>query len=332
MTHSTPKLLLSALLLCLFILGGCTHMRTEFYRNETQYLYETACTDYSQGDYTAARARLMELIGLDPDYGPAYAVLGNLAMIEEAYETANVWYKKAMEHDPELESDILPFLLVSEMHKIRKPLTDKGIELSLVYPLMMEEKLGELEQLLAQDLELDLLARDSVSITPGQLADLRVKAEELAPIVHNYPTLRLFTAYLLFHGDGDISVIDTLLADRTSDEDTARRQGKYILMGRLQEKEGNNAAAVSNYLAAVQAGAAMEAVAHYLARIYRVDVAEILSTLDNKQAEDEIVAAGKSEREASLVRSNSKPMQTIPVDETNFQLPAPRAVLMSSPQ
>ncbi len=127
--------------MCGLLFTGCTQLRTEFYRNETGHLYTVGCTLYSQGDYQAAREVFEELITLDPDYGPAYVSLGNLAMIDEQYEQACDYYERAIAHDPELEKDILPFLAVSTMHRERKPLVDRGIDLASALSVADGEKI-----------------------------------------------------------------------------------------------------------------------------------------------------------------------------------------------
>ncbi len=43
MTHYKQMIRLAVLLLCGLVLVSCTQLRTEFYRNETGYLYEVGC-------------------------------------------------------------------------------------------------------------------------------------------------------------------------------------------------------------------------------------------------------------------------------------------------
>jgi len=329
--HHMSRLLI--LLLCWVGLTSCTQLRTEFYRNETAYLYETGCERYKQGAYDEAEEVLEELISLDPDYGPAYAVLGNLAMLEEQYEQAYDYYQQAITHDPELENDVLPFLLISSMQKIRRPLTDSGIDLAVIYALLMDGQNDEVEALLAQDVALDLLARDSVSLTPGQLGELRRTCVELRGALHNYPRLQLFSAYLLFYGGEDISVAAELLLAMMTTAAGAQKQEAAVLMGRVQEKQGNYGAAVQWYLTAVEAGVALETVAHRLAKIYQVDLETVLppETAANAETGD-TAAEADTVHQASSLSSSRKPAIPSAEDETEFMLPKPSAVLLPSPQ
>ena len=332
MTHSYQIIRLAVLLLCCLALAGCTQMRTEFYRNETGYLYELGCSHYKQGEYEVARTVLEELIKLDPDYGPAYAVLGNLAMIDEQYELAASFYQQAIDHDPELEKQILPFLLISNMHKIRKPLTDSGVDLAVVYPLMMDEKIQELEIVLEQDIPMELLARDSVSITPGQLGELRTKAAQLAPEMEGYDNLQIFTAYLLFYGDGNESIAKEVLSKMIQSGSGSEKQEASILMGRIDERQGHFVAAVKWYRAAVQAGGTIEDVAHHLARIYQVDLETILPSKGKAQPEKADAGNDNAVRPAPSVIAAEKRSRPVADDETEFSLPKPYAVLITSPR
>ena len=331
MTYYEQMIRLAVLLLCLLALVSCTQLRTEFYRNETGYLYEVGCSHYKQGDYDTAKKVLDKLITLDPDYGPAYAVLGNLAMIDEQYEQAYDYYQQVIDHDPELEGEILPFLLVSSMHKSRQPLTDSGIDLAVIYPLMMDEKIGEIETLLEQDVPLDLLARDSVSITPGQLGELRGKGAELASEIEGFPNLQLFTAYLLFYGEGNESIVEELLLAVNQAAQGSAKQEAAVLMGRVQEKQGNSVAAAKWYLAAVQAGAAIEDVAHHLARIYQVDLETILPSQNEAYPETENTVDSAAHPASPVSAPEQRTALSID-DETQFSLPKPHAVLITSPR
>ncbi len=323
---------LLVLLLCAMILSSCMQLRTEFYRNETEYLYEAGCAHYKQGDYDAAREALEELITLDPDYGPAYAVLGTLAMIDEQYEAAYKRFQQTIEHDPELEKDIQSFLALSIVHRERTPLVEAGVELAKLYPLLMAGRLDEIDALLTADIPLELLAKDSVTVTPGQLQDMRGQAAEIAGNPGLSVSLRLFLAYLLFQGEGDEQLVEDLLTGTIQDADGVQKQEAFILMGRLQEKRGNNAAAVENYLAAVRAGGAYEEVAHYLARIYQVDIDSILASQNGTHQSD--TDSGMSSPVILAAPGNSSAERTIKrqKDEREFIFPRPQAVLIFSPQ
>ena len=322
----------AVLIVCGLIFTGCTQLRTEFYRNETGHLYKVGCSLYRQGDYAAAGEVFEELLMLDPDYGPAYVSLGNLAMINEQYGLACDYYERAVAHDPELEKDVLPFLAVSTMHRERKPLVDRGIDLAGLYPLLMEHRIDEIEGLLAGDIPLELLATDSATVTPGQLSEMRGMAAQLAQDQTISINFQLFLAYLLFQAEAYEPVVEELLARMLQATDGAAKQEAHILMGRLQERKGNNAEAVQYYLAAVSAGSTLERVAHYLAKIYRVDIETILPSQSGTQAENE--GAGTSSSGTPVLPFSASAGKTTrpEVDETPFTFPKPQAVLISLPQ
>ncbi len=332
MRRSDTMFHLAVLIVCGLIFTGCTQVRTEFYRNETGHLYKVGCSLYSQGDYAAAGEIFQELLLLDPDYGPAYVSLGNLAMINERYELACDYYERAVAHDPELEKDVLPFLAVGTMHRERKPLVDRGIDLATLYPLLMENRIDEIEVLLAGDIPLELLATDSATVTPGQLGEMRgvaVKSAQDQTLSDNY---QLFLAYLLFQAEAHEPVVEALLARMLLTAGGAVKQEAHILMGRLQERKGNNAAAVQYYLAAVSAGSTLESVAHYLAKIYRVDIDTILPSQSGTQTENEGAGTSSSGTPALPISASAGKTTRPEVDETAFTFPKPRAVLISLPQ
>lgn len=323
---------LTVSIVCGLMLCCCTQLRTEFYRNETGYLYDVGCRHYSQGSYDAAREVFVELISIDPDYGPAYASLGNLAMIDGHYGQACDYYEQAIAHDPELEKDLLPFLAVSTMHRERKPLVDRGVDLAKLYPLLMAEKIDDIETLLAADIPLELLATDSATVTPGQLQEMRGKAAEAAREQDLSVNCQLFLAYLLFSGEGYDPVAEELLAGTLQVAEGVKKQQACILMGRLQEQMGDNAAAVHYYLAAVRAGSGLEEVAHYLAKIYRVDRETILPSQTGTQVKRKEAKMKNSAISAAPLGAAPRTAATPEVDETEFIFPKPQAVLISSPQ
>ena len=332
MRRSGNILHFTVLIVCGLLFTGCTQLRTEFYRSETAHLYKVGCTLYSQGDYAAAGEVFEELLVLDPDYGPAYVSLGNLAMLNEQYELACDYYEQALAHDPELEKDVLPFLAVSTMHRERKPLVDRGIDLAKLYPLLMEKRIDEIEPLLAGDIPLELLAKDNATVTPGQLHEMRGVAVELSENQTISENFQLFLAYLLFHGEAQAPVVEELLARTQQIAEGGAKQEAHILMGRLQQRKGSKAEAVNHYLAAVSAGSTLEQVAHYLAKIYRVDLAAILPSQTGTQTRSR--DAQKNRPAASATPTSAAPRKTTQpgVDETTFTLPKPQAVLISSPQ
>ena len=254
---------------------GCAQVRTEFYRNETKHLYQAGCESYKQGEYENARTLFDAVIQLDPDYGAAYAALGNIAMIEEEYSKASEHYRLALLHDPELEQDLALLMAASQTYALRQPLAEAGVGLADIYSLLMEGNLQDIETLLLKDVSLELLAKDTVGITPGQLGELRLKAAEYATTDQGSVRFELFIAYVLFHSQKHDQLTHNLLVELTKKESTTRQEA-YVLLGRLYERIGKRNSAVKAFLAAVDAGKPLPEVAHFLARIYKVDIATVL--------------------------------------------------------
>lgn len=263
-------------LLCILLLSGCTALRTEFYREETKYLYEIGCQSYKQGDYDRARLSFNQVIDVDPVYGPAYAALGNLAMIEENYDQAFALYTQAISCAPELEKDILPLLLSSEAHRQREPLVKAGVRLADLYRLFMAGEIEKAETILHLNLPLELIASDAGSLTPGQFQELRHLSEELARNHSLPPRVSLLAAYIIFYAETDDNLVIELLSSPQPDSHQQLRQEAYILLGRTLERVGRKNSAVDAYLAAVAQGKPLTEVAHYLARLYRTDIAAIV--------------------------------------------------------
>jgi tetratricopeptide (TPR) repeat protein len=258
------------------ILFSCSGLRTEIYREETRHRYNQACKFYKQGDYQTARSELETIIGLDPDYGPAHAALGNLALIGEDYSGALIHYQAAVAVDPELEAELRRLIMVARAHKEREPLQKAGVGLDQVYPLIMADRTAEVEALLDQDIPLQLLANDSMGITPGKLGELQHKIAETADPLMGSVRYRLFVGYLLFFGHID-DALATAMIQSVFDEVSGRdRQEAWVILGQLHERRGKANEGVDAYLAAVDAGLPMTDVAHHLARVYRVDIETIL--------------------------------------------------------
>jgi tetratricopeptide (TPR) repeat protein len=258
------------------ILFSCSGLRTEIYREETRHRYNQACKLYKQGDYQTARSELETIIGLDPYYGQAHAALGNLALIGEDYSDALIHYQAAVAVDPELEAELRRLIMVARAHKEREPLQKAGVGLDQVYPLIMADRTAEVEALLDQDIPLQLLANDSMGITPGKLGELQHKIAETADPLMGSVRYRLFVGYLLFFGHID-DALATAMIQSVLDEVSGRdRQEAWVILGQLHERRGKANEGVDAYLAAVDAGLPMTEVAHHLARVYRVDIETIL--------------------------------------------------------
>lgn len=268
-------------------LWGCSGIRSEIYRAETSHHYEAACKLYNQGDYETARSGFEGVIALDPDYGQAHAALGNLFLIAEDYPEALAYYQAAVTADPELEVELQPLIMVAKAHKERAPLQEAGISLNYLYALIMAERMTEVEVLLQQDIPLQLLANDTMGITPGRLGELQRKVAETADPLNGSVRYRLFLGYLLFYGQTDDALAAAIINRAAKDASGKDRQEALVVSGQLHERKGEANAAVDAYLAAVDAGLPMADVAHHLARVYRVDIASILPP---KETSEEYVA------------------------------------------
>jgi tetratricopeptide (TPR) repeat protein len=280
MKNNNPTQFLALCLLLQTTLFSCSGLRTEIYREETLYRYNQACKLYKQGDYQTARSELETIIDLDPDYGPAHAALGNLALVGEDYPGALAHYEAAVAVDPELEPELWPLILVAMAHKEREQLQKAGVGLDQLYSLIMADRQAEVEALLHQDIPLQLLANDTMGITPGRLGEMQRKIAEMATPPMGSVRYRLFLGYLLFFGQNDDALATTMIQNAV-DEATGRdRQEALVVLGKLHERQGEANEAVDAYLTAVEAGLPMTDVAHHLARVYRLDIESILQAIE----------------------------------------------------
>jgi tetratricopeptide (TPR) repeat protein len=262
--------------IAIFAVVACSGLRTEFYRGETRFLYEGGCQSYSQGNFDAARRAFESVLEFDPEYGPAHAALGNLDMIGEDYHAALNHYREALKTDPELGPNIKVLLDVAAVHAARALLTKTRIDLGKLYDLVITDRQRELEALLAEDVPLDLLASDTVSITPTQRDELQRKIMTMAQPGVGSPRFRLWAGYLLFWAQTEDALAAALLEDASIEVTGHERQQAMLSLGRLYERMGRFSLAVDAYLGAVTAGQPKAEVAHHLARIYRVDLETIL--------------------------------------------------------
>jgi Tfp pilus assembly protein PilF len=268
----------AALLWVFFIVAfcSCSGLRTELYRAETRHLYEGACKFYKEGDFAAARAGFDAVIALDADYGPAHAALGNLALMREDYAKARAHYRQALAADPELADDLQSLVMVALAHHERAPLREAGVSLNALYPFIMADRQDEIASILAMDIPLLLLARDTVGITPGRLGEMQQKIAQSADAYGGSRRFRLFAGYLLFAGQKDDILATTLILSAVDGAAERDRQEAFVVLGQLYERQGEPNAAVDAFLAAVDAGLPLSKVAHHLARVYRVEVERIL--------------------------------------------------------
>jgi len=265
------------------ILWSCGSWRTELYREETLFRYKAACKFYNEGDFTGARSGFEEVVAMDPDYGPAHAALGNLALIREDYPGALAHYRAAIAVDPELEPDLQSFMMVAQVHEERAPFREAGVSLNQLYPLVMGDRLAEVEAILDKGIPLRLLANDTMGITPGRLGEMQHKIAETADPLSGSIRYRLFAGYLLFFGQTDDDLAAALIGGAADEAADRERQEALVVLGQLHERRGDPDGTVDAYLAAVDAGLPMTDVAHHLARIYRVDIETILPSKDTAE-------------------------------------------------
>ena len=275
----TPIRTIGFLVLVIFLLAllwSCSGLRTELYRKETLHRYQGACKLYKEGDYAGAGEGFEAVIAMDPDYGPAHAALGNISLIQEDYPGALSHYRQAIAADPELEADLQPFIMVAQVHKERAPLKAAGVSLNQLYPLIMGDRMAEVEAILKEDIPLRLLANDTPGITPGRLGEMRQKIAETADPLSGSIRYRLFAGYLLFFGQTDDDLAAALIGGAANEATGRERQEALVVLGQLHERRGDPNGAVDAYLVAVEAGLPMTEVAHHLARVYRVAIETIL--------------------------------------------------------
>jgi len=269
----------------LLFVQACGGLRTEIYREETLHRYQGACKLYKEGAYTRAGEGFEAVLSMDPDYGPAHAALGHLALIREDYPDALLHYRAAVAADPELEADLQPFIMVAQAHKERAPLKEAGISLNQLYPLIMGDRRAEVEVLLNKDIPLRLLANDTMGITPGRLDEMQHKIAETADPLAGSVRYRLFVGYLLFYAQTDDDLATALMGGAAEEAPGRERQEALVVLGQLHERRGESNAAVDAYLAAVEAGLPMTEVAHHLARVYQVAIETILPSKDAAEEE-----------------------------------------------
>lgn len=279
-------LLYILLMVCLaaFFLCGCGTLRSEFYRGETDYLYNQGCSSYKAGEYEKAFEYYQRVVKLDPEYAQAYGGLGNLALIKKKYDDAQRCYKKAIELDYKLKKKLLPLMLSAMEQKVRQPLIECGLDLKKVLELLSADKEKELERLLTKNVPIDLLSKDTVSITLKERDKLNKLITDYAYSGKGSTRLRLFIGYFLFYSEERDWLAANVLSNTVKDIPETDQQDAYMKLGKLYERMGQEDRAVIAYLKATNAGLPMAEVAPYLARIYGVPLEDIMSDLPSATA------------------------------------------------
>ena len=110
------------IVLVLLVLG-CTPLRSEFYRNQANFLYEGANKAYSAGRYDEAQKGYHEVIALDPTYCEAYVGLGHCAMLRGNQKEALAFYERAIALNPQLRPKLQELIFAASLGEQSAPKT-----------------------------------------------------------------------------------------------------------------------------------------------------------------------------------------------------------------
>ncbi|MCD6297028.1 MAG: tetratricopeptide repeat protein, partial [Deltaproteobacteria bacterium] len=263
------------ILLTIILASGCGVLRSEFYRGETHYLYNQGNQAYKAGEFNRARECFQQVIKADPGYARGFAGLGNLALIKGDFDEAIRCYSQAMTLEPGLEETLLPLMLVAKEQQARQPVVNCGMDLRKVLTLLSNGRENELENLLSRDVPLELVAKDTLSITLEELVKLRSLVVERVDAGGSSPRCRLFFGYFLFYADQRDWLAAKVLENAAKDVSGRDQQHAYEITGKLYERMGQEKKAANAFLKAVKAGMPLAEVAPFLAKIYGVPVEKI---------------------------------------------------------
>ena len=272
-----PQIILVAvpLLTC-----SCGSIRTEFYRGETKYQYNFANQLYKQGEYGSAQAAIEQILALDPNYGPAHAALGTIAFIQGDCKAALIHYKTAIRVDPHLEVRLRPNIRAAAIKSALAPLEKPGVRIRKVYQLMMADDRSKIETLFMKDFPLELLAQDTLSITPIELDELSNRVATNLTLDDGWSVrCRLFGAYFLFYNHTKLDFAAALIDSAVAEAENLERRVAYEILGQIHEKMGDLNLAVDAYVLAKNAGLSNIRVSRHLSRIY----GPIELNLDNEE-------------------------------------------------
>ena len=288
--NTVIKYLIISILLIIVLASGCGNIRSEFCRGETHYLYNQGNRAYRSGEFDIACECFRQVVELDPRYACAHAGLGNVALIMGDFADAERCYRQAIELEPGLEKILTPLLVACLEKKARQPLEKCGVDLRKVFVLLSEDNEKELDKALSKNVPLDLLAKDTLSLSLKELIKLQDVILEKARSGIGSSRCRLFYGYFLFYADQQEHRAIRVFEDVVEQIPMKERQEIYVMIGRLSEKTDRNNEAVSAYLKAVSAGLPMSGVAPYLSGIYGVPVEEITSAssrIEDSETEEE---------------------------------------------
>jgi len=260
---------------------GCAGLKTEFFRGETRYLYNRGCQHYRQGDYSAARQAFERVLLLDPAYGPAFGALGTIAFVEGDHEAGIAHFRSAVQADSGLENSLRPLIQAATVQAARKPIIEAGVDLSRIYQLASANDQAGLEAVLAKEVTLELLARDTLSLTLTELEALGSKMAASADPEKGTVRYRLFSAYLLFYLRKDPDLSAALIEKAVPQAEIEERKTAYVILGRLRERSGDFNLAVDAYLMALRSGVPDAEIAPHLARIYNLEETSLNLRVEN---------------------------------------------------
>jgi len=230
---------------------------------------------YKAGDFDKALEYFERVTKKDPHYARALAGLGNVALIRGEFGKAEGYYRQAMDIEPGLKKMLLPLFMAAKERKARQPLIECDVDLKRVFTLLSTNREKELEGLLSTDVPLELLARDTISLTLKKLAELQKLIASHANRGRGSLRLRLFYGLFLFYSHEQDRLAAKVMEEVAKDLSGEEQQEAYIKLGRLYERTAQENKAISAYLKAVKAGRPMKEVAPLLADIYGVPVEEI---------------------------------------------------------
>jgi tetratricopeptide (TPR) repeat protein len=222
---------------------------------------------------------------MDPYYGQAHAAIGNIALIQGDNKTALVNYRKALHVDPELEKEMIPLIQTAVVKSTREPLIMAEVDLKKVHRLVMANQMSELETLLAKDIPLDVLAKDTFPVTPSEIGELVARIATITSPDEGSVRYRLFSAYLLYFSQQDLNLAVALIERAATQADNADIKKAYLVLGQMREQMGNFNLAVDAYLMAFQSGLPDAVAAEYISKVYGLDVESMRSKSESAQQE-----------------------------------------------
>jgi len=263
--------------LTITLASGCGVLCSGFYRGETHYLYNQGSHAYKAGEFDRARECFQQVVKVDPRYARAFAGLGNLALIKGDFDEAIRCYSQAMTIEPGLEKTLIPLVLVAKEQQARQPVVNCGVDLRRILTLLSNGRENELENLLSGNVPLELVAKDTLSLTLEELVKLRTLVVERVDSGGGSPRCRLFFGYFLFYADQRDWLAAKVLEDAAKDVSGRDQQDAYMITGKLFERMGQEKKAANVFLKAVKAGMPLAEVAPFLAKIYGIPVEKIIT-------------------------------------------------------